>query len=362
MRTPYQLLFNKVPDLSNMLIFGCKAEAYIDGQVRRKGGDRSRPGIFVGYDEKSKAYKFLPAGETKWMAVRTLICNEKDMVNVQEEKQGLIELETEVFNGIQQRGQNLNQLEEKEEAKENKVGEDGALGDGVGSGEFLAEPKTVEREQLKAAKSERRVTRSQLQSQLNGHMAMVVVDGYGAEHHVPGHGINLEVPKSISGAFNGPEASQWKQAVKEEMDAIHEAKTLSGPVVLPEGARAVPLKFIFAKKLGADGKIERFKARLVFNHSSKDETGEDNYSPVVDRVSLRIFLAAVAEMGWELCQADVKTAFLNADNPGKEFVRLPVEVVGSESERTRILLKALYGLQRAPNICNLGTDSGIHTE
>jgi hypothetical protein len=101
MRTPYQLLFNKVPDLSNMLIFGCKAEAYIDGQVRRKGGDRSRPGIFVGYDEKSKAYKFLPAGETKWMAVRTLICNEKDMVNVQEEKQELIELETEVFNGIQ---------------------------------------------------------------------------------------------------------------------------------------------------------------------------------------------------------------------------------------------------------------------
>jgi hypothetical protein len=68
---------------------------------------------------------------------------------------------------------------------------------------------------------------------------------------------------------------------------------------------------------------------------------------------LRIFLAAVAEMGWELCQADVKTAFLNADNPGKEFVRLPVEVVGSESERTRILLKALYGLQRASKMWHL---------
>jgi hypothetical protein len=167
---------------------------------------------------------------------------------------------------------------------------------------------------------------------------------------VPGHGINLQVPRSISGAITGPEAVQWKQAIREEMDAINEAQTLSEPVVLPEGARAVPLKFIFAKKLGEDGKIERFKARLVFNHSSKDETDENNYSPVVDRVSLRVFLATVAEMGWELCQADVKTAFLNAENPGREFVKLPVELVGSENERTRILLKALYGLQRAPKM------------
>jgi len=78
--------------------------------------------------------------------------------------------------------------------------------------------------------------------------------------------------------------------------------------------------------------------------------GEDNYAPVANRISLRIFLTAVPSNKWELIQADVKTAFLNADNPGRELVKLPKEVVNSEKERVRILQRALYGLQRAPKM------------
>jgi hypothetical protein len=61
-------------------------------------------------------------------------------------------------------------------------------------------------------------------------MALVVVDAYGGEHHVPGHGISMAVPKSITGALMGPEAKEWEKAVKEEIhaQAITEAKTLSG--------------------------------------------------------------------------------------------------------------------------------------
>jgi hypothetical protein len=53
-----------------------------------------------------------------------------------------------------------------------------------------------------------------------------------------------------------------------------------------------------------------------------------------------------------MVQADVKTAFLNADNPGLEYVKLPKEVV-PEKERVRVLKKALYGLQRAPKMWHL---------
>jgi hypothetical protein len=83
------------------------------------------------------------------------------------------------------------------------------------------------------------------------------------------------------------------------------------------------------------------------------ETDENNYAPVVNRVSLRTFLAAVAHKKWDLVQADVKTAFLNADNPGMEYVRLPKEVVECEQARVCILKKALYGLQRAPKMWHL---------
>ena len=61
-----------------------------------------------------------------------------------------------------------------------------------------------------------------------------------------------------------------------------------------------------------------------------------------------MFLAAVVKHKWRMVQADVRTAFLNADNPGLEYVRLPKEVVEEGENRVRILKKALYGLQRAP--------------
>jgi hypothetical protein len=103
MKIPYQMLFNKLPDLKGLYIFGSKAEAYIDEPLRKKGGNRSRPGIFVGYDGVGKAYRFLPAGETKWIPVRTLVCNEKDMVPGGKDEQSiLIELQVNKKVGAQQ--------------------------------------------------------------------------------------------------------------------------------------------------------------------------------------------------------------------------------------------------------------------
>ena len=120
-----------------------------------------------------------------------------------------------------------------------------------------------------------------------------------------------------------------------------------------EGVKVTPLRFIFAKKLGPDGVVQRFKARLIFQHKDDgDEEFEDCYAPVVDKVSLRIFIAVVAQKGWYLEQSDVKTAFLNAENEGEDFVTLLACVVGKGESPVRKLQKALYGLRRAPKAWN----------
>jgi hypothetical protein len=193
------------------------------------------------------------------------------------------------------------------------------------------------------------VTRLQLKKGL-GEVAMMALDDLGGECFIPDYGMSLGAPKHIGEAFYGPEAEEWKMAVQEEMQSINEAGTLSEPVQLPAGAKAINLKFIFTKKVGEDGLVNRYKARLVYNHMGKGNEQEDNFAPVVNKTSLRVFLSAVAFNKWELTQADVKTAFLNADNPGLEYVRLPKLVVHSEEDRIRILIKALYGLQRAPKM------------
>jgi hypothetical protein len=70
--TPFEAVFGRKPDLHMLRVFGCRAEALVPKQVRLKGEDRTVSGIFVGYDNVSKLFKFLPDGARKWMAVQIM--------------------------------------------------------------------------------------------------------------------------------------------------------------------------------------------------------------------------------------------------------------------------------------------------
>jgi hypothetical protein len=137
---------------------------------------------------------------------------------------------------------------------------------------------------------------------------------------------------------------------------MEDAGVWGPPVPLPAGKVVTPLKFLFTKKIGSDGSVSRFKARLVYLHrdskQSEDANSAENvYAPVVDRASVRVFLAFVASNRWFLYQADVQTAFLNAVNEGEDYVSLP-SMVCSTGNRVRLLYKAIYGLKRAPKMWN----------
>jgi hypothetical protein len=48
---PYELIYRKKPDLSNLCIFGCFCYPAIESEERTKGGPRHRTAIFLGYEE-----------------------------------------------------------------------------------------------------------------------------------------------------------------------------------------------------------------------------------------------------------------------------------------------------------------------
>jgi len=58
------------------------------------------------------------------------------------------------------------------------------------------------------------------------------------------------------------EAEQWRQAIKEEELALNRNHTWT-EATLPVGHKAITAKLIFKKKRGADGEVNRYKARLV---------------------------------------------------------------------------------------------------
>ncbi|CAI7839963.1 unnamed protein product [Closterium sp. NIES-53] len=69
-------------------------------------------------------------------------------------------------------------------------------------------------------------------------------------------------PATLKEALESSDAEEWKNAMESELKSIEENDTWE-LVELPEGRKAITSKWLFKIKSDADGKIERYKSRLV---------------------------------------------------------------------------------------------------
>ncbi|CAI7752601.1 unnamed protein product [Closterium sp. NIES-53] len=120
-------------------------------------------------------------------------------------------------------------------------------------------------------------------------------------------------------------------------------------VEVPEGRKVITSKWLFKIKSDADGKIERYKSRLVAKGYQQKEKVDykELFAPVVKPTTLRILLAGAAIKGWVVKQMDVTTAFLNGVLKEEIFMAQP-EGFDDGSGRVLKLKMALYGLKQAP--------------
>ncbi|CAI7903632.1 unnamed protein product [Closterium sp. NIES-53] len=120
-------------------------------------------------------------------------------------------------------------------------------------------------------------------------------------------------------------------------------------VELPEGRNAITSKWLFNIKSNADGKIERYKSRLVAKGYQQKEKVDykELFAPVVKLTTLRTLLAGVAIKGSVVKQMDVITAFLNGILKEEIFMVQP-EGFDDGSGRVLKLKKAIYGLKQDP--------------
>ena len=102
----------------------------------------------------------------------------------------------------------------------------------------------------------------------------------------------LHEPVSVQEATNSPESSKWVEAMENEMRAL-ESNEVWDLVQLPPGKTPVGSKLVFKLKAGADGSVERYKARLVAQgHTQKYRSDYDEtFSPVIRQESLRVLIA-----------------------------------------------------------------------
>ena len=142
----------------------------------------------------------------------------------------------------------------------------------------------------------------------------------------------------------------WMKAMQEEMHSLLKNDTYE-LVELPKGRKALRNKWVFKLKKDSDGKLLKYKARLVVKGfgQKKGIDFDEIFSPVVKMSSIRVVLSLTASLDLELEQLDVKTAFLHGDLNEEIYMSQPegFEVKGKEHMVCK-LKKSLYGLKQAP--------------
>ncbi|GJS59041.1 retrovirus-related pol polyprotein from transposon TNT 1-94 [Tanacetum coccineum] len=142
----------------------------------------------------------------------------------------------------------------------------------------------------------------------------------------------------------------WIEVMQEE---LNEFERLEVWELVPrlDKVMVITLKWIYKVKLDELGGILKNKARLVARGYRQEEgiDFEESFAPVARLDAIRIFLAYAAHMNMIVYQMDVKTAFLNGILREEVYVSQPDGFVDQDNpNHVYKLKKALYGLKQAP--------------
>ena len=153
-------------------------------------------------------------------------------------------------------------------------------------------------------------------------------------------------PKTFKQAMKSPDSERWLEACAAEVASLVENKVFE--VVDRPDHPVITSKWVFKRKRGLSGEVEKYKARLVARGFMQAEGIDytETYSPTVRFESIRLMLAAAASEGMHMEQLDVTTTFLYANLEEEVYLEIPEGMFAEEMPRKVLrLFKALYGLK-----------------
>eukprot|EP00253_Pinus_taeda_P007092 PITA_07092 len=109
----------------------------------------------------------------------------------------------------------------------------------------------------------------------------------------------------------------------DEMSSLHKNEAWD-LVELPAGRKPIGSKWVF-KNTNAEGKVEKYKSRLVAKGYSQVPGIDfgDIFSPIAKVNSIRLLLYVAVAFDFEVEQMDVKTTFLHGDLEEEIYMKQP---------------------------------------
>ena len=401
---PYFRLTGKLPKLSNVRIFGCKAYAYIDSSLRKKMESKAREGLYMGHHPASNSYIL-------WDSIKREIFH-SGMVRFCEDisvQGNLISTPTDLSKfspfGPVEADPNF----EPEEIQNLKSKVSGVLDIGtyfqsdagithaivqvtcVGDenphwillydlltspdkhyqsfSNFIKKrdlgdlPPLFLKVQVKEVISGRTrfkpafIVSTDYEDENGMFFQVVFADGltqdvkpedFSSPLPVKATSMSVEVvtPNSFRESQSLPEAAKWAEATESELNSMLKNGVFK-VVKWPKHHNVLKSRLVY--KIKRDG---RFKARFVAKGFSQIEGVDffETFSPVTQLTTFRLFLQSSLDLGLSTFHLDVETAFLNAELKETIYVQIPEGMSDVDEDGNKVcwrLLKALYGLKQA---------------
>ena len=296
--TPYEKWYERKPRIDHLRVFGCAAYSHVPSTDRKKLDKKAKKMCFIGYSKNPKGYRLMDLGTNQVITRRDVVFNEDDF---QFKREQSVTSVSDLF----------------EESDEGAV-----------------EPDTESRQEEPVRRSRRTVQRPDYYGYSESADTVTTdLADVGTVEHCAYNVLEISEPETIEEALSSPHAKEWKQATDSEYQSLMDNDTWD-LVELPDGRVAVGCRWVFKVKYDGDGKVDRFKSRLVAKGYSQRYgiDFEETFSPVVRFSSIRTLLAHAIQRGMIVHQMDVVTAFLNGDLDEEIYMQQPdgYQVSGKE--------------------------------
>ncbi|OMO99220.1 hypothetical protein CCACVL1_03887 [Corchorus capsularis] len=311
--TPEEAWSGVRPAVHYFRVFGCIAYAHVPDQKRKKLDDKGEKCVLLGVSEESKAYKLYNPTTKKLIISRDVVFNENEFWP---------------WDSPREMSKTASILDDEVD-------------------EVVVQPVVPQQQMQQEIGVSTRPQRIKRRSTLLEGFEVTGLPNFDSDH-VSQLALFADCDPVLF--EEAVKEAKWQKAMAEEIKAIEKNNTWE-LVDLPEGEKAIGVKWVYKTKVKPNGEVDKYKARLVVK-GYKQEYGVDYtevFAPVARLDTVRMVIALAAQNSWSIYQLDVKSAFLHGELKEQVFVEQPSGFIkyGDEHKVYR-LRKALYGLKQAP--------------
>lgn len=290
-KTPFEMLYHKIPNYDVLKVFGCLCFATNNQPHKDKLAPKAITCIYLGFQAGIKGYKLYDLNKKRVFMTRDVIFHETIFPFTD--------------SNFENKATGFPSLPLPLDLQDNSTEDIGCMESGsvspqegttsVSPGPGLPTLRHSTRIKTHPSWLSNFVTSQVLVSNPSDLQVHTVSDAY---INFLTNLSSIKEPHSYTIASKSP---HWVQAMQDELKALEQNHTWD-LTTLPEGKRPIGSRWVYKVKLNADGTMERFTARVVAKgyNQLKGIDYNESFSPVAKIVVVRMFFFVAVVNGWPL--------------------------------------------------------------